>query len=104
MNLVRSDTESVSYEYEKAVIKDIEHLLQNTYDEYTIVYYKDTDKVTTDINRVVFLDEDPPPVSIFEEGYYNRRIILTAYEKYTEYHNKDLCIMKYRDMLEKKLK
>lgn len=103
MNLVRSD-DSVSYYYEMAEIKDIEQLLQNTYDEYTMVYYKDTGKITVNINRVTFLDEVPPPVRISEEMYYDRKIILTAYEKYTEYHNRDLCIMKYREMLENKLK
>ena len=103
MNLVRSD-DSVSYYYEMAEIKDIEQLLQNTYDEYTMVYYKDTGKITVNINRVTFLDEVPPPVRISEEMYYDRKIILTAYEKYTEYHNRHLCIMKYREMLENKLK
>lgn len=104
MNLVRSD-DSVSYYYEMAEIKDIEQLLQNTYDEYTMVYYKDNGMITVNINRVTFLDDVPLPVSISEEGYYGRRkIILTAYEKYTEYHNRELNIMKYREMLEKKLK
>ena len=104
MNLVRSD-DSVSYYYEMIGIKDTEQLLQNTYDEYTMVYYKDNGMITVNINRVTFLDDVPLPVSISEEGYYGRRkIILTAYEKYTEYHNRDLCIMKYREILEKKLK
>lgn len=103
MNLVQTD-DSVSYYYEMTGIKDIEQLLQNTYDKYTMVYYKDTGKITVNINRVTFLDDVPPPVSIFEEGYYDRKTILTAYEKYTEYHNRDLNIMKYREILEKKLK
>ena len=104
MNLVRSD-DSVSYYYEMIGVKDIEQLLQNTYDEYTMGYYKDNGMITVNINRVTFLDDVPLPVSISEEGYYGRRkIILTAYEKYTEYHNRDLCIMKYREILEKKLK
>ena len=104
MNLVRSD-DSVSYYYEMIGVKDIEQLLQNTYDEYTMGYYKDNGMITVNINRVTFLDDVPLPVSISEEGYYGRRkIILTAYEKYTEYHNRDLNIMKYREILEKKLK
>ena len=104
MNLVRSD-DSVSYYYEMIGVKDIEQLLQNTYDEYTMVYYKDNGMITVNINRVTFLDDVPLPVSISEEGYYGRRkIILTAYEKYTEYHNRELNIMKYREILEKKLK
>jgi hypothetical protein len=103
MNLVRSD-DSVSYYYETTGIKDIEQLLQNTYDEYKMVYYKDTGKITVNINRVTFLDDVPPPVSIYEGGYYDGTTILTAYEKYTEYHNRDLNIMKYREILEKKLK
>ena len=104
MNLVRSD-DSVSYYYEMIGVKDTEQLLQNTYDEYTMVYYKDNGIITVNINRVTFLDDVPLPVSISEEGYYGRRkIILTAYEKYTEYHNRDLNIMKYREILEKKLK
>ena len=104
MNLVRSD-DSVSYYYEMIGVKDIEQLLQNTYDEYTMVYYKDNGMITVNINRVTFLDDAPLPVSISEEGYYGRRkIILTAYEKYTEYHNRELNIMKYREILEKKLK
>ena len=111
MNLVQTD-DTVSYYYELAEVKDIDHLLQNTYDKYTMEYYKNTGKIKIDINRVTLLDEDPPPVSIFEDGYYNRsitltayeKITLTAYEKYTENHNRDLCIKKYREMLEKKLK
>ena len=104
MNLVRSD-DSVSYYYEMIGVKDTEQLLQNTYDEYTMVYYKDNGMITVNINRVTFLDDAPLPVSISEEGYYGRRkIILTAYEKYTEYHNRELNIMKYREILEKKLK
>ena len=103
MNLVQPD-DTVSYYYEPAEVKDIEHLLQNTYDKYTMDYYKDTGKITVNINRVTLLDEVPPPVSIFEDGYFNRSITLTAYEKYTEYHNRELNLMKYREMLEKKLK
>ena len=102
MNLVQPD-DTVSYYYEPAEVKDIEHLLQNTYDKYTMEYYKDTGKIKVNINRETFLDDVPPPVSIFEDWFYNS-ITLTAYEKYTEYHNRELNLMKYREMLEKKLK
>lgn len=37
MNLVQPD-DTVSYYYEPAEVKDIEHLLQNTYDKYTIYH------------------------------------------------------------------
>ena len=66
-------------------------------------YYKDTGKIKVNINRETFLDDVPPPVSIFEDWCCNS-ITLTAYEKYTEYHNRELNLMKYREMLEKKLK
>ena len=103
MNLVQTDDSISYYYYEPAGIKNIEQLLQTTYDKYTMVYYKDTGKMTVNINRVTFLDEVPPQVSIYE-GYYNGSITLTAYEKYTDYDNRESNILKYREMIEKKLK
>ena len=38
MNLVRSDM-GISYEYELVDIKNVDDLLQNTYDEYKLTYY-----------------------------------------------------------------
>ena len=86
MNLVRSDI-GINYEYELVDIKNVDDLLQNTYDEYKLTYYKDFDKMTTEVNRVT-IEDTPPSVSIIEEEFFNR-ITLTAYEKYTNHHKKD---------------
>lgn len=100
MNLVRSDI-GINYEYESVDIKNVDDLLQNTYDEYKLTYYKDFDKMTTEVNRVT-IEDTPPSVSIIEEEFFNR-ITLTAYEKYTNHHKKKLYIKKYQDIIEKKV-
>ena len=99
MNLVRSDM-GISYEYKLVDIKNVDDLLQNTYDEYKLTYYKDFDKITVEVNRVT-IEDTPPSVSIIEEEFFNR-ITLTAYEKYTNHHKKKLYIKKYQDIIEKK--
>ena len=93
MNLVRSDM-GISYEYESVDIKNVDDLLQNTYDEYKLTFYKDYDKITVEVNRVT-IEDTPPSVSIIEEEFFNR-ITLTAYEKYTNHHKKKLYIKKYQ--------
>lgn len=100
MNLVRSDI-GINYEYESVDIKNVDDLLQNTYDEYKLTYYKDFDKMTIEVNRVT-IEDTPPSVSIIEEEFFNR-ITLTAYEKYTNHHKKKLYIKKYQDIIEKKV-
>jgi hypothetical protein len=100
MNLVHSDT-GISYEYELVDIKNVDDLLQNTYDEYKLTYYKDFDKITVEVDRVT-IEDTPPSVSIIEEEFFNR-ITLTAYEKYTKHHKKNLYIKKYQDIIEKKV-
>ena len=100
MNLVRSDI-GINYEYELVDIKNVDDLLQNTYDEYKLTFYKDYDKITVEVNRVT-IEDTPPSVSIIEEEFFNR-ITLTAYEKYTNHHKKKLYIKKYQDIIEKKV-
>ena len=100
MNLVRSDM-GISYEYESVDIKNVDDLLQNTYDEYKLTFYKDYDKMTIEVNRVT-IEDTPPSVSIIEEEFFNRDT-LTAYEKYTNHHKKKLYIKKYQDIIEKKV-
>ena len=100
MNLVRSDI-GINYEYELVDIKNVDDLLQNTYDEYKLTYYKDFDKMTIEVNRVT-IEDTPPSVSIIEEEFFNR-VTLTAYEKYTNHHKKKLYIKKYQDIIEKKV-